>query len=373
MENEDLGYSMFFEESRRKLGLEAFSIARVIFESRGAYKVKNSKGEYLAKITGKQMFEASGREDYPTVGDWVAIKELGNEQAVIESILPRRTIIKRKHGDKSRLGEKDKTQIIATNIDVAFIVESVDRDYSLNRLERYFAIATSGTVTPAIVLNKTDLISQKELDEKLDQIKSRIPEAAVILTSTINNAGLADLRKYIEKGKTYCFLGSSGVGKSSLVNKLLGQEVVKTGEISSYSNRGKHVTTNRQMYFIENGGIVIDNPGIREVGLADMSEGVNDFFDEVSALSQKCKYADCAHTHEPGCEILAAVKSGELDGEKYSNYINLKKEAEHYEMTETEKNKKEYQFGKFLKTAKKQFKKIGFKDYGEPTDLGRSL
>lgn len=363
MENEDLGYNIFFESNRHKLGLDKFSVARVIFESRGAYKIKNTNEEYFAKITGKQMFEASGREDYPAVGDWVAIKELGNGQAVIQSILPRKTLIKRSHGDKSRTNGKKETQIIATNIDVAFIVESVDRDYNLNRFERYFAIVRGGGVTPAIVLNKTDLISKEELDKRLIQIKNRIPDITTILTSTINNDGLGDLKKYIEKGKTYCFLGSSGVGKSSLVNKLLGKDVIKTDNISSYSGRGKHITTNRQMYFLKNGGIVIDNPGIREVGLTDMGEGINDFFDEKTLLSRKCKYVDCTHTHEPGCKILAAVKSGKLDEEKYSNYINLKKEAEYLETTDIEKKKKEHQFGKFIKRAKKEFKKFGHKDF----------
>lgn len=257
---EDLGYNSFFEENRNRLGLGDFAVARVISEFKEAYKVKNAKGEYLARITGKQLFRASGREDYPAVGDWVAITELDNDHAVIHSVLPRLTMIKRKYGDKNRSGEKDKIQIIATNIDTAFVIESVDRDYSLNRFERYFAIAQNGGVKPAIILNKIDLLSKEELDEKLIQLRSRFPDIDIILTSTVNNEGLDELREYINRGKTYCFLGSSGVGKSSLINKLLGGSIIRTGDISSYSGRGKHVTTGRQMYFLEDGGIVIDNP-----------------------------------------------------------------------------------------------------------------
>jgi len=363
MKIEELGYNPFFESHRNQLGLDGFLVGRVISEFKGAYKVKNTNGEYLSKVTGKRMFEASSREDYPAVGDWVAINELDNERAVIQCILPRMTIIKRKYGDKNKLGEKDKAQIIATNIDVAFVVESVDRDYNLNRFERYFAIVRNGGVKPAIILNKIDLISKEELDEKLIQIKNRISDVAIITTSARNDKGLDDLKIYIEKSKTYCFLGSSGVGKSSLINSLLGESIIKTENISSYSGRGKHITTNRQMYFLENGGIVIDNPGIREVGLADAAGGIDSFFDEITVLSQKCKYVDCTHTHEPGCEVLAAVKSGKLDEKKYSNYINLKKEAEYYQMTDIEKREKDSQFGKFVKKAKKELKNFGYKNF----------
>lgn len=360
---EDLGYTSFFETSRNQLKLNNFAVARVTTEFKEAYKVKNAKGEYLAKITGKQMFEALSREDYPAVGDWVAITELDENQAVIHGILPRLTMIKRKSGDKNRAGEKSRTQIIATNIDVAFVVESVDRDYNLNRFERYFAIAAEGGVRPAIILNKIDLISKEELDEKLAQLKNRFPDVDVILTSTVSNEGLDELKQYINRGKTYCFLGSSGVGKSTIINRLLGEDIIKTRDVSSYSGRGRHTTTNRQMYFLENGGILIDNPGIREVGLTDVSEGVNNFFDEISAVARQCKYSDCTHTHEPGCEVLNAVKSGKIDEEKLSNYINLKKETEYYEMNDFEKREKDRQFGKFMKKAKKDFKNLGYRGF----------
>jgi len=351
MEMENLGYNDFFKSNRKKLNLDDFSVGRVIAEYRGSYKIKNEKGEYLGKITGKQMFNASAREDYPAVGDWVAIKELNSEQAAIQAILPRKTIIKRKDIGKSG------AQVIATNIDVSFVIESFDRDYNLNRFERYFAIANDGGIKSVIILNKTDLIPQEELNEKLKEIKDRFPETDIISTSVINNNGLDELRKYIEKGKTYCFLGSSGVGKSSLINKLLEKDFIKTGDISSYSHRGKHITTSREMYFLENGGIVIDNPGMREVGMADTDAGIDSLFDEITILAKDCKYADCTHVHEPGCAVLLALKSGEVNEKQYQNYINLKKEAGYYKMTKLEKREKDKQFGKFIKNTKEDLKK----------------
>lgn len=332
-------------------------IARVVVEYKEIYKVKNEKGEYLAKITGKQMFRASSREDYPAVGDFVAIKVLDGEHATIERILPRKTVIKRSHGDKSRISGKNKTQIIATNIDVAFIVESVDRDFSLNRFERYFSLANSGGVKPVIILNKIDLISKRELGVKLTEIKNRFGEIEIIETSTVNNEGLQKLKTFIEKDKTYCFLGSSGVGKSSLINKLLGNNIIKTENIGSRTGRGKHTTTAREMYFLENGSIVIDNPGMREIGITDVNVGTDTLFDEIAVLAEQCKFADCTHINEPGCRVLEALESEVLDAEKYSNYVNLKKEAKYYEMTELEKKEKDRQFGKFIKIYKKQLKK----------------
>ena len=360
---EDLGWDEFFESNRMKLGLGDFRIARVIAEHRGSYKVKDISGEYLAKITGKQMFDAKSREDFPAVGDWVAITEADKEQAVIKKVLPRKTIIKRKYGDKNRIGEKNETQIIAANIDVAFAIESVGRDYNLNRLERYFAIANDGGIKSAVILNKIDLISEEELNLKISEIKSRLKDVDVIAASTLTEKGLNDLKKYILKSKTYCFLGSSGVGKSSLINRLLGEDIIRTKDIGEYSGRGKHTTTGREMYFLAGGGIVIDNPGVREVGMTDTSTGVDNIFDEITALAKNCKYADCTHMHEPDCAVLEAVKSGQLDKSRYANYISLKRETEHYEMTKLEKKQKTRQFGKFLKKAKKGLKDAGRKGY----------
>jgi ribosome biogenesis GTPase / thiamine phosphate phosphatase len=361
---EDFGWDSFFQFKRTELGLDNFSVARAIAEYRGTYKVKNANGEYLAKITGKQMFKATSREDYPAVGDWVAITELDNKQAIVQAVLPRKSIIKRRFGDKNKAGEKSDVQIIATNIDVAFIVQSVGRDYSINRFDRYLAIIKDSDIKPAIIINKTDLISAEELDAKLAEIKSGFGNIDVFATSTKSDESLEKLKGYIQKGETCCFLGSSGVGKSSLINALLGESIIKTEDVSSYSGRGKHITTSREMYFLESGGIVIDNPGIREVGLTDANSGIEGVFDEMAILAKKCKYADCTHTHEPGCEILAALTDGRLDEDRYSNYINLKKEAQHYGMSELEKREKGRSLGKFINKAKKELKNYGHKDFG---------
>lgn len=351
MDIKDLGYDHFFESNHKKPEYLGLPVARVIAEHRGLYEVRDSEKIYLAKITGKQMFDASSRDSYPAVGDWVVIDKPDREHAIIRSILPRKTIIKRQNVTKN------KTQILATNIDVAFIIESGDRDYNLNRIERYFTLAHDGGVKPAIILNKIDLLAQEEIDRKRNELQKRFPDTDIIFTSTVTKEGLEKLRRYIQKEKTYCFLGSSGVGKSSLINTLLENNLIKTDNISVKTERGKHTTTKRELCVLGSGGIVIDNPGMREVGILNTNNGINDYFEELSTTATTCKYVNCSHTNEPGCEILLSLHSGKLDEEQYSNYIKLKKEAVYAGMTNFEKRRKDRQFGKLIKTAKKELSK----------------
>ncbi len=358
-EMQALGWNAFFEAYREELGWSFVNIARVIAQQRESYTVRNIQGEYRAKIMGKHIFKASSREDFPSVGDWVEISLLDKDQVIIHSILPRKTVIKRKYNNT------DETQVIATNIDIAFIVETVDRDYNLNRLERYITLAYEGGTPSIIVLNKIDLLSQEELDIRIAHIQERFKENPLLLTSTLANKGLDSLRSSITRGKTYCFLGSSGVGKSSLINALLDEKEIEVREIGTHSGRGKHTTTSRTMYFLPSGGIVIDNPGMREVGLPDAQVGIENAFDEILTLAKKCEFRDCRHIHEPHCEVLYALKKGMLYKKTYENYITLKRESDHYEMTQGEKKKKERDFGKLKKTAKKDFKKYKHKQYGE--------
>jgi len=322
-----------------------------VAQYRGKYRVRSSAKEFWAEITGKMMFIAEAQTDYPVVGDMVKISELESDHSVIREILPRKTVLQRKAAGK------DEIQPIAANINVAFVVQAVDRDFNLNRFERYLTIINAGKIEPIIVLNKIDLISTAELDERIAQLKDRFQNNKVLTTSAADGSGVAKLRQAIKKGKIYCLVGSSGVGKSSIINKLLGKELLKTKMISTFTNKGRHATTHRELFVLDNGGMVIDNPGIREVGLADVGEAVASVFGDIAELAKGCKFFDCTHDHEPGCAVLAALQSGELSEDKYLNYVKLKKESDHYAMSSLEKRRKDRSFGRMVKHVKKLKKK----------------
>jgi ribosome biogenesis GTPase / thiamine phosphate phosphatase len=352
MRLEDFGYNDKLEKFRIENIPESFEIGRVITEHKERFIVKTVKGEYEAEITGNMRFTANSREDFPAVGDWVALITYNSDLAIIHKILPRFSMIKRQ-----AVGQSGEIQMIATNVDYAFLVQAVDRDFNINRLERYLTICNASEVKPIIVLSKIDLINESKLNEILDAIKVRIKDVPVIAISNETQNGYEAINMMIEKGKTYCMLGSSGVGKSTLLNNLVGKAIMKTDEISGSTGKGRHVTSYRELIVLENGGILIDNPGMREVGIADAAGGLEITFDMIVRLSQKCKFKDCTHTNEIGCSVLEAVEKGEIDQASYENYLKMEREKAHFESTVSERRKRDREFGKMIKNYKKDTKK----------------
>ena len=355
MKLEDIGYNDKLRKFSIENKLSDFEIGRVIAEHKERYIVKTENGEYEAEITGNLRFTAKSRIDFPAGGDWVALTTYDAEFSVIHKILPRQSMISRQ-----AVGQFGEIQIIATNIDYAFLIQAVDRDFNINRLERYLTICYSAKVKPIIVLTKTDLIDQQKIAEITDSIKQRIKDVAVFAISNETQDGYEALKMNIEKGKTYCMLGSSGVGKSTLLNNLFGKTLMRTDSISVSTNKGRHITSHRELIVLESGGILVDNPGMREVGIADTSSGLETTFDRIIRLSLNCKFKDCTHTNEVGCSVIEAVENGEIDKKSYENYLKMERENAHFESTIEEKRKKDKEFGKVIKNYKKEMKKNKF-------------
>ena len=348
----ELGYNEKVKAGGRQGVPDNLVHGRVIAEHKERYIVGTASGEYEAEITGNMRFSAGSREDYPAVGDWVNLMIYDDHSAIIHSILPRYSLLKR-----LAVGKKGDIQVIAANIDYAFIMQAVDRDYNPNRMERYLTLCNASGVKPLILLSKIDLISENRLHEMVLHLKERIPEVPVLKVSNESKAGYAELNKHIIKGRTYCLLGSSGVGKSTLLNNLARKDMMRTGSLSSSTNKGKHITSHRELIILPDGGILIDNPGMREVGIADEENGLERTFGLIEDLSKDCKYADCRHTHEKGCAVIAAVEKGEIERASYENYLKLEREKAHYGSTAAEKKKKDKTFGKLMKNYKKDVKR----------------
>jgi len=345
---EDLGYNDQLEQYRIEHKLDNFEIGRVAAQHKDHYTVKTAKGDFDAEITGNLRYSAQSREDLPAVGDWVALTIYDNDFATIYKILPRFSTLNR-----HMPGRTSEIQIIAANIDFGLIVQSADRDFNINRLQRYLTICHSSHIRPIIILTKTDLTTEERVTELTESIMHRINDTPVMAISNVTKKGYGALEKILDHGKTYCMLGSSGVGKSTLLNNLAGKSVMQTEAISQSSNRGKHITSHRELVALENGGILIDNPGMREIGITDDEGGFEITFDQILSLAQHCKFNDCTHTCEVECAVLEALENGELDQETYNNYLKLEQEKTRLETSAAERRKKEKKFGKRLKNYKK--------------------
>jgi ribosome biogenesis GTPase / thiamine phosphate phosphatase len=351
MKLSDLGFDQWFEAHVSDFPEEGRGIARISAVDRGSYLIRNELGEVPAELAGKLHFQVESSFDLPCVGDWVTVQFHNDDTAaVIHEVLPRKTFLRRKSA-----GEKVDFQMIAANIDIAFIVQSCHFDFNVRRMDRYIVMAADGGVEPILILTKTDLVTHDELDQKLAAIRSSAITARVLAVSNITGIGFDEFQGLLVSGRTYCLLGSSGVGKTTLINRLIGQNVFNTKAVSG-TGEGIHTTARRQLIVLNQGSMLIDTPGMRELGLLGVSDGVNQGFEDIVALSGNCRYANCGHSQEPDCAVRAAITSGELSEDRYSSYMKLKKESEYHEMSYVDRRKKDRVFGRFIKSAMKQKK-----------------
>lgn len=342
------GWDAWFETQAREKDLAGDRLARVVAVDRDQFLVMDESGEFRAKLAGRFLYAAEQSIDYPCVGDWVCVQHGSSDMfGIVHDVIPRKTFLRRKAA-----GDVIEYQMIASNIDVALIVQSCHFDFNINRLERCLVMVREGHVHPVVLLTKTDLISPETLRQHMEQIRSAGIETEILALSSITGEGIDTVREMLQPGKTYCLLGSSGVGKSTLINRLLGRHALETSVVSD-TGEGRHTTVRRELLLMDNGAMLIDNPGMREFGIIGAGEGMGDSFADIYTLAAQCKYSDCSHATEPGCAVLRAIEEGSLPRAHYQNFLKLRNESEFHDMSYLEKRKKDKSFGRYIKGVKK--------------------
>jgi len=325
---QDLGYDAQLDTFIKSQDLVEFEIGRIIRESKKKYMVKTQAGNYHGQISGKLRHEAKSRSDFPAVGDWVAVKQMEENQVIIHEILPRKTIIERQ-----AIGRFGKKQTIATNVDVAFVMQDIAHDFNLNRLDRLIAICFASKIQPVVILTKIDITDESDLAEQVAQINKRFNDISILLLSNKSMEGFTAIKTMIKYGKTYCFIGASGAGKSTLINNLVGEKVMLTKSLREKSHKGQHTTSHRELFILKGSGILIDTPGMRELGVAESFKTLESTFEIIFTLALSCKYSDCTHLIEPECAVCVALEKNEIDQSYYDNFLKMKEEQSHFELS----------------------------------------
>ncbi|MHC1740482.1 MAG: ribosome small subunit-dependent GTPase A [Anaerolineaceae bacterium] len=353
MDLEALGFDEWYREKQTQAKSPDWIPARVTAVDRDSYLIRNGSGEVRSELAGNFMYTAQSGVDLPCVGDWVYVQYYDAETfAIIYDLLPRKSLLRRKMS-----GKTIDYQMIAANIDVAFILQSCDANFNIHRLERYLVMVKDGHVEPRLILTKCDLVDDQELNHLASVVREARVDCPILPISNRTGTGIEELQRMLENGKTYCFLGSSGVGKTTTVNQLIGQALFDTQAVRDYDGKGRHTTARRQLIILEQGAMLIDTPGMRELGTIGMSSGIDQSFIDIAEMSTGCKFTDCTHTTEDGCVLLTALHEGQLSKARYDSYLKLNTESEYHELSYIEKRKKDKKFGRFIKTSLKQNRK----------------